>query len=114
MQTIWDGQPTGPAVARYLDAYDILVRRNEAVPILEKVRAKGEPTLDRRVSSRKPFGLRTFFHGKPDSKRAQDPVKLFGIARIGYVERSEIPTNAAWIDEWKVLMTARPRHERGN
>ena len=37
VQTIWDGQPTGPAVARYLDAYDVLVRRNEAVPILEKV-----------------------------------------------------------------------------
>jgi site-specific DNA-methyltransferase (adenine-specific) len=25
VQTIWDGQPTGPAVARHLDAYDILV-----------------------------------------------------------------------------------------
>jgi len=43
VQTIWDGQPTGPAVARHLDTYDILVRRNEAVPILEKVRAKHEP-----------------------------------------------------------------------
>ncbi len=37
MQTMWDGQATGPAVARFLDAYDILVRRNEAVPIVEKV-----------------------------------------------------------------------------
>jgi site-specific DNA-methyltransferase (adenine-specific) len=31
VQTIWDGQPTGPTVARHLDAYDILVRRNEAI-----------------------------------------------------------------------------------
>ena len=105
VQTIWDGEPTGPAIARYLDAYDILVRRNEAVPILDKVRAKGEPTLDARVSSQKPFGLRTFFHGAPDSKRLKDPIKLFGSQRISYVERSEIPTNAAWIDKWKVLMT---------
>ena len=60
---------SGPVVARYLDAYDILVRRNEAIPILEKVKAKKEPTLDARVSSQKPFGLRTFFHGKPDPKR---------------------------------------------
>ena len=105
VQTIWDGQPTGPAVARHLDAYDILVRRNEALPILEKVKAKGEPTLDLRVSSQKPFGLRTFFHGKPDSRRLMNPVKLFGSQRISYVERSEIPTNAAWIDKWKVLMT---------
>jgi len=105
VQTIWDGQPTGPPVARHLDAYDILVRRNEAVPILEKVRAKNEPTLDKRVSSQKPFGLRTYFHGKPDSKRLKDPVKLFGSKRVSWVERSEIPTNAAWIDKWKVLMT---------
>ena len=105
VQTIWDGQPAGPAVARHLDAYDILVRRNEAVPILEKVRAKGEPTLDLRVSSQKPFGLRTFFHGSPDSKHLKKPVKFFGSQRISYVERSEIPTNAAWIDKWKVLMT---------
>ena len=105
VQTIWDGQPTGPAAARHLDAYDILVRRNEAVPILEKVRAKGERTLDRRVSSQKPFGLRTFFHGKPDAKRLKKPVKLFGSQRISYVERSAIPANAPWIDKWKVLMT---------
>jgi site-specific DNA-methyltransferase (adenine-specific) len=105
VQTIWDGQPTGPAVARHLDAYDILVRRNEAVPILEKVRAMDEPTLDRRVSSQKPFGLRTFFHGKPDAKRMDNPVKLFGSQRISYVERSAIQINASWIDKWKVLMT---------
>ena len=105
VQTIWDGQSTGPAVERYLDTYDILVRRNEAVPILEKVRAKKEPTLDARVSSQKPFGLRTFFHGKPDSKRLKNPVKLFGSQKVSWVERSAIPTNAAWIDKWKVLMT---------
>jgi site-specific DNA-methyltransferase (adenine-specific) len=64
VQTIWDGKPTGPALSRELDAYDILVRRNEAVPILEKVRAKAEPTLDARVSSQKPFGLATNFKGK--------------------------------------------------
>jgi site-specific DNA-methyltransferase (adenine-specific) len=106
VQTIWDGQPTGPAVARHLDAYDILVRRNEAVPILEKVRAKGEQTLDTRVSTGKPFGLRTFFHGKRDSKGLKKPVKLFGSQKISWVGRSEITVNTAWIDRWKVLMTA--------
>lgn len=105
MQTIWDGQPTGPAVARYLDAHDVLVRRNEAVPILEKVRAKKEPTLDKRVSSQKPFGLRTFFHGKSDSSGLRNPVRLFGSQKISWVDRSEIPANVGWIDQWKVLMT---------
>ena len=43
VQTIWDGQPTAPAVARHLDAFDVLVRRNEAVSILEKVKADLAP-----------------------------------------------------------------------
>jgi Eco57I restriction-modification methylase len=105
VETIWDGQPTGPAVARHLDAYDILVRRNESVPILEKVRAKGEPTLDRRVSSRKPFGLPTNFKGKPSKTGLKRPVKLFENQRVGWIERKSITTNAEWVDEWKVLMT---------
>ena len=106
VQTIWDGQPTGPTMERYLDAYDILVRRNEAVPILEKVRVKKETTLDQRVSSGKPFGLRTFFHGKPDSKNLKKPVKLFGSQKVSWVERKSITIKPEWIDEWKVLMTA--------
>lgn len=106
VQTIWDGQPTGPVVARYLDAYDILVRRNEAVPILEKVRAKKEPTLDKRVSSGKPFGFRTFFHGKPNAPGLKKPVKLFGSQKVSWLERKDITVNPKWIDEWKVLMTA--------
>jgi site-specific DNA-methyltransferase (adenine-specific) len=105
IQTMWDGKPTGPAVPRYLDAYDILVRRNEAVPILEKVRAKGEPTLELRVSSQKPFGLATNFTAKPTSTGMRSPVKLFANQRIVWVERGDVPINTAWIDEWKVLMT---------
>jgi site-specific DNA-methyltransferase (adenine-specific) len=105
VQTIWDGNPTGPAVARHLDAYDILVRRNEAVPILDKVRAKDEPTLDARVSSRKPFGLPTNFKGKSSAAGLSNPVCLFENQRIGWIARKDITTNSEWIDEWKVLMT---------
>jgi hypothetical protein len=106
VQTIWDGQPTGPAVARYLDAYDILIRRNEAVSILEKVRARKEPTLDARVSSRKPFGLATNFKGKPSGTGLKTPVKLFENQRVGWIERNVIVVNPERIDRWKVLMTA--------
>lgn len=106
VQTMWDGQPTGPAVARYLDEYDILVRRNEAVPILEKVRKRAEPTLDGRVSTGKPFGFRTFFHGKADAKGIKQPIKLFGSQKVSWIARTEVTVHAEWIDEWKVLMTA--------
>lgn len=105
IQTVWDGKPVGGPVARYLDTYDVLVRRNEAIPILEKVRAKKEPTLDGRVSSQKPFGLRTFVHGRATKRGLDDPVQLYGSRKITWVDRSDVPTNNAWIDDWKVLMT---------
>lgn len=106
VQTIWDGQPTGPAVERHLDTYDVLVRRNEAVPILKKVRAKKESTLDQRVSSRKPFGLATNFKGKAAKSGLKQPIQLYENQRTGCVERNQITVNPKWIDEWKVLMTA--------
>lgn len=104
-QTIWDGQPTGPAINRALDVYDVLVRQNEAITILEKVRALGESTLDKIVSSRKPFGFATNFSGSKSPAGMKKPVKLFANQRIAWVERSDIEVNSRWIDEWKVLMT---------
>jgi hypothetical protein len=106
VQTIWDGKPTAPPTARYLNAYDILVRRNEAIPILEKVTGAGETTLVERVSTGKPFGLRTNFHGQADAKGLKDAVKLFGSQRVSWVERADLKNNVEWVDEWKVLMTA--------
>lgn len=106
VQTMWDGKPLGEPVARYLDQYDVLVRRNEAVSILEKVRARNEGTLDAVVSSGKPFGLRTYFHGQSSRRGLTDPVKFFGSQRITWIEREVIPINQDWVDDWKVLMTS--------
>lgn len=105
IQTVWDGKPVGETVARYLDAYDVLVRWNAAVPILDKVQAKHEPTLDNRVSSRKPFGLATNFKGSDSANHMTDPVELFANQRIDWIERASFPLNREWVDEWKVLMT---------
>jgi len=109
VQTMWDGQPLGTPVERYLDAYDVLVRRNEAVSILEKVRAVDDVTstsLAARVSSAKPFGLRTYFHGATTAQGISNPVKLHGSQKVSWVERSDLPANQQWVDDWKVLMTA--------
>ena len=109
VQTMWDGEPLGPPMKRRLDSYDVLVRRNEAVSILDKVRAyrvggQPEPTLDKRVSSRKPFGLPTNFHGTKSFEELSNPVKLYGSQRISWVSRSDIQQNQEWIDDWKVLL----------
>lgn len=106
IQTMWDGEPLGEPMKRHLDTYDIFVRRNESVSILEKVKDKKEPTLDRQVSSRKPFGLATNFKGATSSKGMNNSVKLYANQKTLWSERNELPRNPEWVEDWKVLMTA--------
>lgn len=106
IQTMWNGEPLGESASRYLDAFDVLVRRNEAVSILEKIRGRNEKTLDARVSTGKPFGFRTYFHGLDNPDGLADPIKLYGSKKISWVDRDEIKQNREWIGQWKVLMTA--------
>lgn len=106
VQTIEDGKRIGEPVERYLDAYDVLIRRNEAISILDKVTKRNELTLDKQISARKPFGFPTNFHGSDNSNGMFEPVKLYGSQRISWVTRGEITTNPEWVDDWKVLITA--------
>lgn len=98
----------GLPATRMLDAYDVLVRRNEGVEILDKVMAyrlggKSELRLGNQVSARKPFGL-TNQKGRESASGLGDPVLVYGNQTTSYMERSEITHNQAQIDEWKVLL----------
>jgi site-specific DNA-methyltransferase (adenine-specific) len=106
--TMIGNEVVGELVVRKLDAYDVFVRRNEAVRILEKVvslRVDGqaEGSLGDQVSARKPFGL-TNQRGKTTKTGIKDPVLLYGNQHTSYVERSIITNNTGWIDQWKVLL----------
>ncbi len=106
--TIYGGKPTSPPMKRYLGAYDIVVRRNEAVSILEKVlkvNAKdGFGNLSAKVSAIQPFSIRTNFRGAETPKGMKKSVRLIGNGGETFIERSDVPRNDAWIDEWKVLL----------
>jgi len=98
----------GEPALRMLDAYDVLVRRNEGVRILDKVRAhrvdgESEPLLGDVVSARKPFGL-TNQRGKATPVGLNDPVLVYGNQTESYMERSAITSNVEWVDKWKVLL----------
>jgi hypothetical protein len=98
----------GEPVVRKLDAYDVLVRRNEAVRILDKVagyRVNGRPesSLADQVSARKPFGL-TNQRGASAPTGVKDPVLIYGNQQTSYLKRSVITSNDIWIDKWKVLL----------
>jgi site-specific DNA-methyltransferase (adenine-specific) len=108
--TIHGGKLTSPPMKRYLGAYDVLVRRNEAVPILEKVlkaNAKdGFGNLASKVSPIQPFSIRTNFRGAEKKLGMKTPVKLIGNNSETYIERADVPRNESWIDQWKVLLGA--------
>jgi site-specific DNA-methyltransferase (adenine-specific) len=98
----------GKAVVRKLNAYDVLIRRNEAVRILDKVaghRVNGrpEPSLGDQVSPRKPFGL-TNQRGRQTPAGMKAPVLVYGNQQKSFLERSAITSNSDWIDQWKVLL----------
>ena len=103
--TVAPGGKSGSPLTRSLNAYDIFVRRNESIPILEKVRAKGEPTFDKRVSTLKPFGLRTFFHGS-SIKTPKSNIKFYGSGKVTWVSPDQIEVNQSWVNKWKVLVPA--------
>jgi site-specific DNA-methyltransferase (adenine-specific) len=106
--TIQGGRATSPPMQRYLGAYDVVVRRNEAVPILEKVlkvNAKdGFGNLAAKVSAIQPFSIRTNFRGAETRKGMKEPVRLIGNGGETFIDRSDVPRNDAWIDLWKVLL----------
>lgn len=118
----WDREHNGPCLVstkigdqligvpakRDLGAYDVLVRRNQAVTILDKIaghRVDGaaELSLGDQVSARKPFGL-TNEKGKANPDGLSDPVLVYGNQIQTYMEREAIPSNKEWIDDWKVLL----------
>lgn len=110
VSSIHGGEPTSPPSPRYLDEYDVLVRRNEAVPILQKVlktnAADGFGNLAAKVSAIQPFSIRTNFRGAPTANGLKNPVRLIGNGADTFVERESVPRNHSWIDQWKVLLGA--------
>ena len=106
--TICGGKPAAAPMKRYLGAHDVVVRRNEAVPILEKVlkanKKDGLGNLAAKVSPIQPFSIRTNFRGAKAPKGLKNPVRLLGNGEDTYIERGSVPRNDSWIDEWKVLL----------
>jgi site-specific DNA-methyltransferase (adenine-specific) len=121
--TMKDGVPVS-SMKRYLagkgNEENVFVRHNEAIPILQKVKALKEPTMDTQVSSTNPFGLRTFFEdfvsNETNSDASTPPpayildserewVKIYANSAIGWVEKKKVQINQAWLDRCKVLIS---------
>jgi site-specific DNA-methyltransferase (adenine-specific) len=100
------GDVMGEPMTRRLDAYDVFVRFNEGVSIIEKVRAMGYPSMDGRVSSLVPFGLRAKFRDYVP-KGSPGAITLHVMGREQeWIDRSSVTNNDAWVPKWKTLLHA--------
>ena len=84
---------------------DVLIRYNQAISILRKVKAFNETSFNELISGAKPFGLRTFYKGNSNPyKNVNDNVFLYQNKGTGYIRREDIPKNREWILKHKVLV----------
>lgn len=85
---------------RFLDEYQLLIRNNDALSIIEKVMSKNEHTLASKVSRQRPFGLRTY--AKPD---VTGDYILRWSGGYGPVLPSRVTAGNDMIDKWKVMIS---------
>jgi site-specific DNA-methyltransferase (adenine-specific) len=90
---------------RDLNEYDVFVRFNKAISILNKTNSKTTKFMSSMTSSRKPFGFSTNFKDFKD-KEFSGSTKLYGKSVVGYVDNSKITINRQWIDKYKVIISA--------
>lgn len=102
----WGGEVVGP-YARSLNEYDVHIRDSRALPILRKVLAKGEPSVNTILARDKEFGWTSNFDGFHEKERPGD-VPIYYIRSmkrsVGYVAREAVTKSAHLVDMWKLLV----------
>lgn len=99
--SVHDGKRTSEQ--RFLNEFPVLVRYNEAVSILRKVKKTGEPSVSEIVSPINPFGFATSERGK--TKASKNSIALHSSKGVGYVERNEVLIGLELIDKHKIMVS---------
>jgi site-specific DNA-methyltransferase (adenine-specific) len=105
--TLFQAEERQATAIRDLGGYDVFVRDQRSLEILNKIRARHEPTMDSVVSSDTPFGLPTNLVGwkaKPFKNSVAVYLTDRGKRTVGYVLRSSVHKNTHLIDKWKLLL----------
>ena len=90
---------------KLLDETGLFIRFNEAVSILEKVRANYPSNVffDSLVSSRKPFGVQT--NDKVLKTKGKNTLFIYAYPANGYYEAQKIKTGKEYIPQYKVFIS---------
>jgi len=91
-------------LTRRLDEFEILVRYNEAVEILRKVKSKNENLLSEIASSLTPFGLPTNYRGEKTSSR-NNKLKLHTSEGVTFISHNDVEKGHEYLNKYKVLIS---------
>ncbi|MFY9330036.1 MAG: Eco57I restriction-modification methylase domain-containing protein [Georgfuchsia sp.] len=106
--------PVSTATRRLLEqGADVFIRFNEGLSILKKVvsvetgqsetiQLPESKRFDRLVSSLRPFGFRTFFRGRKQTRKGD--VTIYQNGGTGFVARQDVETGTELIDKWKIYV----------
>ena len=101
-ENIIQGQRT--MMLRDLNEYEIFIRYNSAVSIIQKVvNSTGFEPLSMLVSTRNPFGLASAIRGK-EKPENETELKVYSSGGIGWINRTEVSSGNSLIDVHKVFM----------
>lgn len=113
---LWDRDYTGKCkfvningttrteMMRSLDEFSILVRYNEAVDIIHKVKSFKEESFSSIVSGISPFGLPTNFRAHTE-KMPEDDICLFVNGGKNYMAFRDLPKGHEYIGKYKILLS---------
>lgn len=87
------------SVKRHLNQFDVVIRSNAAVSILEKIMHRSHEFLNSLVLSINPFGFRTYFRGS--DKGNIDILTSKGWAKVN---RANIEKGRSYIDKYKIII----------
>lgn len=88
---------------RYLDDYDIFIRDNLSIDILNKVLKNSNKYFSEFVSFTKPYGLRTNFKNYKTYKEENTSI-IYGRNFKGYVKNELIPNKTNSYDSFKIFL----------
>jgi len=90
-------------LSRKMDEFDIIVRYNEAISILRRLKLKKEDNLRQSVSAISPFGISTSIRGH--NNPSSSTYKLFSSQGQSFINKEDLTKGFEWIGKYKVLVS---------
>ncbi|NLX82577.1 MAG: hypothetical protein GXZ04_01980 [Clostridiales bacterium] len=90
-------------LSRRLNEYDVFIRHNDAVDILDKVKTRNEESIVDLISTRNPFGFPTNYNGEKTKKTGY--LSLISSKGKTYVHRNKVVQGQESVDKYKVLIS---------